>query len=184
MELKIYGKNVEITKEIRDYIQKKVDKLSHFLPNMGETKVEIVEEQTKSPKDRFTVQITIRGKGSLLRGEERASGINLGVDAVADVLARQIQRYKGKFVKKGKATTSQLEPEPQPAKKTRRKLPVLVRTKRFQVKSMSVEEAAEQMELTSHDFFLFIKDDTHELNLLYRRKDGNYGLIEPELEMD
>jgi putative sigma-54 modulation protein len=184
MDLKIYGKNVEITPEIRDYVQKKMDKLSRFLPNMGETKVEIVEEQTKSPKDKFTVQITVRGKGSLLRGEERAAGINLGVDAVTDVLARQITKYKGKFVKKGHGTPAQLEPAEPAAKKAKNRLPELVRVKRFLVKSMSTEEAAEQMELTSHDFFLFIKDDTRELNLLYRRKDGNYGLIEPELDID
>ena len=185
MELLIYGKNVEITPEIRAYVQKKVNKLARYLPNMRETKVEIVEQKTKSPGDRYTVQITIRSRGSLLRGEERASSINLGVDVVTNVLARQIDRFKGKFVRKGKGATTQvarvksLEKEAISAK-----LPEVVRVKRFLVKPMSVEEAAEQMELTSHDFFLFIKEDSGTLNLLYRRRDGNYGLIEPELSTE
>src|SRR4030043_1760803 len=105
MELQIFSKNMEISPDIRDYVQKKIGKLAHYLPNITEAKVEIHEENTKSPQYRFTAQVTLNSKGILLRGEEKGERVRVAVDAVAEVLARQIERYKGKLHDKGRGVS-------------------------------------------------------------------------------
>lgn len=184
MDLQILGKNIEITDAIQNYAQKKMDRLSRYLSEISEAKIEVTEEKTRSPQDRYTAQITIRNKGHLLRAEERAPNINLAMDAVTDVLAGQIKKFKDKFSPKGKGNNIGQQIQEPSGKAPGFSLPSIVKNKRFIVKSMSIEEAEEQMELLSHDFFLFINEDSQALNLLYRRKDGNYGLIEPEYEAD
>jgi putative sigma-54 modulation protein len=185
MELQVAGKNVEVTQQVKDYLNKKMKKLIRYLPNMDEAKVEIQEEQTKSPNHRVVVQITLRNKGDLLRAEERSSNVNTAIDAVTEVLSRRIERYKGKFDKKARGALMARKFSPTVAETMVEEkleiIPEVVRTKRFFVKSMDIAEAGEQMELLSHDFFLFLNSESGELNLIYRRKDGNYGLIEPVL---
>ena len=179
MELQITGKNIDLSSAVRRYIERKLGKLSRFLPNITESKVEIFKEKTKSPQQRFVVQVTIDSGGTLLRGEERGEDLFTAIDKVATVMGRQIEHYKGKLYEKGRGSSlarSEFseEIETQPPQR-------VVKVKRFAVKPMSVAEATDQMELLGHDFFLFFNDDTEKINLLYRRKDGNYGLIEPEL---
>jgi putative sigma-54 modulation protein len=120
--------------------------------------------------------VTLDANGTLLRAEEKAENLLVAIDKVVPVIDRQIERYKGKLYKKGKTGPSikaGLNEEPAPE---------VVRTKRFTMKPMSVEDAVDQMELLGHDFFLFYNSATKEYNLLYRRKDGNYSMIEPELQ--
>ena len=185
MELEIFGKNLEVSEAIQSYAQKKIGKLTRYLHNITEAKVEIREEKTKSRQDRFTVQVTLNSKGILLRGEERGENVNVAIDAVAEVLARQIERYKGKLHKKDRGVSLGRQAavlEEAAVGEKAEDLAKVVRVKRFAVKPMSVTEATEQMELLGHDFFLFVNvDDGDALSLLYRRKDGHYGLIEPEL---
>jgi len=184
MEIQIVGKNMEITQTVEDYIQKKVDKLSRYLPKIDEVKIEINEEKTKSPEERFVVQITIRSKGTLLRGEERGANINMAVDTVIEVLARQIRHYKGKLYKKNRgisAVKQGITSAEVVVSEDYDVFPEIVKIKQFLVRSMLVDEATEQMELLSHDFYLFSNSENGALNLVYRRKDGNYGLIVPEL---
>jgi len=125
--------------------------------------------------------VTIDSNGTLLRSEERGENLLTAIDKVVEVINRQIERYKGKLYDKGRGSSlaraefSEEAAEEQPARK-------VVKVKQFTVKPMSAAEAIDQMELLGHDFFLFFNAESEELNLLYRRKDGNYGLIEPELE--
>jgi putative sigma-54 modulation protein len=185
MELQVIGKNLEISQSTRDYVQRKMNRLVRYLPGIDDAKVEIRREKTKSPEHRFTVQITVRNRGMLLRAEERGINANAAIDMVVEVLARQIKRYKGKASDrkdKGVSIARQMGSVEVPeAGKKRATSGELVKIKRFIVKSMTVEESTEQMELLGHDFFLFANDENGELNLIYRRKDGNYGLIVPEL---
>jgi len=181
VELQITGKNLELSEEIRRYAQKKIGKLNRYLPSITDSKVEITEEKTKSPQHRFVVQVTINSKGTLLRGEERAEDLHTAIDNVASVMNHQIERYKGKLYKRGKKT-SRLKGELATQLSETEGLPEIVKAKRFVVKPMFEEEAAKQMELLGHDFFLFAHAATGKLNLLYRRQDGNYGLIEAEME--
>ncbi len=180
MELQITGRNMELSPAVRRYIERKLGKLNRHLPNIVESKVEISQERTKSPQQRFVVQVTLDSSGTLLRGEERGEKLFEAIDKVAAVMDRQIEHYKGKLYEKGRGSSfvrsefSEEVVEVQPPQK-------VVKVKRFAVKPMSVDEAIDQMELLGHDFFLFFNADTEGLNLLYRRKDGDYSLIEPEL---
>jgi len=180
MELQIIAKNnVEVSETLKAYIEKKIGKLDRYLPTISEGKVEISREGAKQPEQRFTVQVTLDSKGVLIRAQEKSKDIRTAIDKVVNVLSKRIERYKGKLYYKGRGISlarqgAAIEAEEIEAPKR------VVKTKRFLVKPMPVDEAISQMELLGHDFFLFIDADTERLNLLYRRKDGNYGLIEPE----
>ncbi len=179
MELQITGKNLELAPEVRDYIERKLGKLNRHLPNITVSKVEIVEEKTKSPQQRFVVQMTVDSKGTLLRGEERGEDLFTAIDRVAAIMNRQIEHYKGKLYDKGRGS-SLVRSEFNEEAETAPPAPTVVKVKQFAVKPMSVAEAIDQMELLGHDFFLFLNADSQQMNVLYRRKNGNYGLIEPE----
>ena len=178
MELQIIGKNIQLAPAVRHYIEHKLGKLGRHLPNITKSKVEVSEEKTKSSQQRFVVQVTIESSGTLLRGENKGENPLEAIDKVAATMDRQIEHYKGKLYDKRRGsplTKSELSGEAETTPSS------VVKVKRFAVKPMSVSEAIGQMELLGHDFFLFFNADNEELNLLYRRKDGNYGLIEPEL---
>jgi putative sigma-54 modulation protein len=177
MELLIKGKNVEITEAVGEYVQQRLGKLEHHLANITSVRVELSEEKTRSPLSRYVAQVTIERQDTLLRGEERASDLFAAIDGVVSVITRQIERYKGKLY--GRKRPSPLRGEAAIEQEEPRKI---VKTKRFPVKPMSIDEAVDQMELLGHDFFLFFNQDAAQFNLIYRRKDGNYGLIQPELD--
>lgn len=179
MQLIITGKNMEVSEPLKNYVQKKIGKLDRFLPMIGEVHVELSTETTKSNQDRHVVQITMNNDGTILRAEERSADILAAVDAVRDKLQRQIERFKDRPARKRqRARAAMPEPEAPVEEET---TPRIVRTKQFSVTPMSDEEAIEQMELLGHDFFVFYNPTTASMNVLYRRKDGNYGLLQPVL---
>jgi len=181
MKLQITAKNsVEISETLKKYAERKISKLSRYLPSVSEAKLEISCEGTKLPEQRFSVQVTLDSKGILIRAQEKAKDIRTAIDKVVDVLSSRIERYKGKLYDKGRGVSLARQGtavelgELEASRK-------VVKSKHFLIKPMLQDEAINQMELLGHDFFLFIDADTDKLNLLYRRKDGNYGLIEPEM---
>ena len=180
MKLYISAKNnVEVSETLEAYVERKVSKLGRYLPTIGEGKVEISREGAKLPEQRFTVQVTLDSKGVLIRAQEKSKDIRTAIDKVVDVLSKRIERYKGKLYDKGRGVSfarheAAIEAEDIEAPKR------VVKNKNFLVKPMPVDEAISQMELLGHDFFLFINADNEKVNLLYRRKNGDYGLIEPE----
>jgi putative sigma-54 modulation protein len=129
-------------------------------------------------------QITVHGKGLLLRTEERSDDILIAFDSATEKLQHQIERYKGKHYHgrgDGRSVAEALEETP-PADETGELLPLIVRRKKFMVMPMNEEEAVEQMRLLGHDnFFVFYNPNTSRINVLYRRRDNTYGLIEPEI---
>ena len=146
--------------------------------------MELIKESTKSPEAHFVVHLTVNSNGTLLLVEERAADLPTAIDKVASVMNRRIEHYKGKLYdkRKGKKSGETLraaaeeaatEASPAPGK--------IVKVKRFTIKPMAVDEATSQMEIMGHDFFLFFNAEDEKLNLVYRRKDNNYGLIQPEL---
>jgi len=180
MKLQVIAKNnIEVSETLKAYVEKKIGKLSRYLPTISEGKVEISHEGAKLPEQRFTVQVTLDSRGVLLRAQEKSKDIRTAIDRVVDVLSKRIERYKGKLYDKGRGVSfarqgTIIEAEEIEVPKR------VVKSKRFFIKPMPVDEAISQMELLGHDFFLFMDADTERLNLLYRREDGNYGLIEPE----
>ena len=180
MKLQIVAKNnVEVSETLEAYVEKKIGKLDRYLPTIGEGRVEISQEGAKLPEQRFTVQVTLDSRGVLIRAQEKSKDIRTAIDKIVDVLSKRIERYKGKLYDKGRGSSfarqgAAIEAETIETPKR------VVKSKRFLVKPMPVDEAISQMELLGHDFFLFIDADTEKLSLLYRREDGDYGLIEPE----
>ena len=192
MEMEIRGKKLQLCKAVENYVSKKMGKLTHLLPSIVETKVEISKEKAKSPTNRYVVQVTVKSDGVLIRAEEKQADVYAAIDAADDVIRKQIGRFKGKYYLRnrraarqrkelGVAVAAETEAEIQMETERKRVPDVIVKAKRFPVKLMSVEEASVQMELLGHDFFIFLNADNNSFNVLYRRKDGAYGLIEPEV---
>ena len=191
MQLVIKGRNMEVNDRLREYVEKKIGKMTKFLPDVQEIRVELAEEKSRKTSEREVVQVTMRSNGTLLRAEERNSDIYAAIDAVADKLHGQINRFKGKRRRKMEraqvAALEALETEFISAAME----PVadeeevfegrIVRTKRFSMVPMGEEEAIDQMELLGHDFFVFYNAASDSVNVLYRRSDGNFGLLQPEL---
>ena len=181
MNLQIITKNdLQVTEVDREYAEKKVSKLSRYLPTINEGKIEISYEGAKLPEQRFTVQVTLDSKGVLIRAQEKAKDVRTAVDKVADALTGRLRRYKGKLYDKGRGISLARQEAVDGSEELEAPKKV-VKSKRFPLKPMSEDEAISQMELLGHDFFLFNNTDTGNVNLLYRREDGNYGLIEPDV---
>lgn len=189
MEQEIRAKNLTISDSSRSYIARKLDRLSRHLNNIDQARVELKKENTRSQQDRIVAQVTLNCGSVILRGEERAPTINAAIDAVAEVLDRRVQRLKGKLYrseqakKSGRASSIRDVEAPTISEEEDDSLAPegVARIKRFPMKPMPVGEAVHQMELLGHDFFFFFNIATSEYNVLYRRVNEGYGLLEPEL---
>jgi putative sigma-54 modulation protein len=176
MQLIVSGKNFEVSDHLKEYVEKKIGKLDRKLPTLTEARVELTLENTKNAAQSQVVQVTLRNNGTILRGEERSSDFAAAVDAVSDKLLKQIERYKTKRHR------NRVQGEREPlAEQVERSEPGVVRVKRFRVPPISEEEAIEQMELLGHNFYVFFNRERSAINVLYRRTDGSYGVIEPEM---
>jgi putative sigma-54 modulation protein len=188
VKVEIYVRNLDLTERLRDYVMKKVSKMDKYLDIIEEAKVDLnYAKSARSASDRQVAQITVRGKGVLLRAEERTDDMFASVDAVLDKLYRQVERYKGKHWKSrgdgrsAKDITQAFEPLP-PDTSDLTISDMIARRKKFLLTPMDEYEAVEQMSLLDHeDFFVFLNVETNQVNVLYRRIDGTLGLIESEV---
>jgi putative sigma-54 modulation protein len=176
-EVSIFARNMEMTPRLREYVERKVSKLDRYLPSVDEARMELKVEDTRSADHRQVAQLTVRVRGTILRAEERTNDMFASIDIVLDKMYRQIARYKGKRRDRWHATVEELPIEEPPEETTGE----IVRAKRFEIRPMSPEEAIEQMELLGHIFYIFLNADEDAINVLYKREDGNYGLLQPEL---
>ena len=185
MKIMTYGKNIDVTPSLKDYAKEKVSKLEKYFE--GEPmEVQITFEVEK---ERHIVEVTAYVNGIILRGEEETGDMYASIDGVIEKVERQIHKYKTrihrKFIEKRQEFKEEFKEErTEELLKNREEDedefdPEVVRTKRFAMKPMGVKEAIMQMDLLNHDFFVFSNADTEEVNVVYKRKDGNYGLIEP-----
>ncbi len=187
MDLIFRGRHVTLGDTFRDYANEKIGRLSRYLPAVGHAIVD-VRREAKGSNGRFVVQVTLDVNGTYLRAEERATQLEAAVDAASDVLARQAKRLKERKLYRSQRRVDKEALVAAPESKGEPPLPPgaevisghVVKRKSFTVKPMTEAEAIEQMELLGHSFFLFRDDDREELALLYRRRDGDYGLILPE----
>jgi putative sigma-54 modulation protein len=184
MELLVKSRNGKVTDRQRTHIEEKLSRLGRYYDQIGKITVEVTEEQRRGEGTVQRVQATIVGDhGVLLRAEQRAPELYAAIDEVYDTLHRQLQRYKDKHWRRGKLRRQAgqfVEPTlngSAAAAADEETTPRIVRTKEFQIKPLFSDEAVEQMELLGHDFFVFRDADTNLINVLYRREDGNYGLI-------
>lgn len=190
VEVQIQARDITVTPHLRDYIEKKVSKLDRYLPTISEARMDLAEvKSARSAADRQVAQLTVHTRGVVLRAEERKDDIFAAVDAVLDKINRQIERYKGKRWRgRGNgATADTISPAEELEAPSVDLLEAdepetIVRRKQFIVTPMNEAEAIEQMQLLGHDnFFVFYNADTNHINVLYRRHNGNFGLIEPEI---
>jgi len=174
MKITVTGKNIEVTDALRDYAEKKVSKIAKFF----EKSPLASQVSLRTERGLHIVEITVQVDGLILRGEEKTSDMYASIDGAIDKIERQVHKFKTRINRKLREE-NRVVLEEIPNQKEQLE-PQIVRTKRFAVKPMSVEEAVMQMDLLGHDFFVFSNSETEEVNVVYRRKDGNYGLIEPE----
>jgi len=184
LEVQVYGRNIEVTDRILDYSKKKVSKLERFLNDIDEARVDFAYiKSARSASDRQVAQITVRGKGYILRAEERSDDVFTALDSALEKLQRQMERYKGKRQKgrgDGKPASQVVPLTAEEEGEDRQSL--IVRRKKFVLTPMDESEALEQMKLLAHeDFFVFYNSITNSVNVLYLRRDGLYGLIETEI---
>lgn len=176
----IRGKNIEITPALKEYVEKRVGKVTKYFDAVGE-----ITALLTVCKGRHSVEVTLHVNGMLLRGEESTMDMYTSIDLVVDKLEKQIEKHKTKIAKRFRAGSFKVEAVANPAQVEGQiaidsldEYPV-VKTKRFAVKPMDIQEAIMQMNMINHDFFVFRDADTEEINVVYRRKDNRYGLIEP-----
>lgn len=185
MELTIHSHNIEITPRLQNYVEKKTGRLDRYLSTLSAVRVDLSTENARSAVERQVAQITVRDeRGTILRAEERSNDMFAAIDAVVDKLYRQINRYRGKSRRKIRASGEPINEEPLPidAADIEEEEGKIVRYKKFALHPMAADEAIEQMELLGHDFFVFFDADTEAINILYRRRDGDYGVLQPELD--
>lgn len=177
MQVQVRGKGVVVTEALRDYADRKVNKLTkHFAQLSGAMVTQTIQGKM------HRVEVQLDGDGITLRGEDRGEDLYAAIDRVVDKLERQMQKYKDRRKRYGnhhdhdtlRTMPAAHEAEEEPASGR------IVRRKRFAIKPITPPEAVAQMELLSHDFFVFENAESGQVNVLYRRSDGNYGLLEPE----
>ncbi|HSM23933.1 MAG TPA: ribosome-associated translation inhibitor RaiA [Anaerolineaceae bacterium] len=184
IKVDIFTKNIKMTERLDEYVNKKVTKLYRYLKDIDETRVDLSYiKSARNASDRQVAQLTIRGKGYILRTEERADDIFAAIDEATEKMQRQITRLKGKR-QRGRGTgmpLSELASE-LPEFDEAEELPEITRRKTFALIPMDELEAIEQMKMLGHeDFFVFYNMNTESINILYHRRDGGYGIIEPQL---
>jgi putative sigma-54 modulation protein len=178
MQLHVKGKNVEVSESIRTYAEEKLQKLDRQLHELTQVELELSVEKNPSIAANQVAEATVWTKGPTLRVTEASSDMKASIDQLTEKLLRQIEHYRGK--RRGRQVRGNGSPPggamSNPDEETD---PTIVKTKQFSMNPMSAEEAALQLDLIGHDFFVFRSDESGEVNVIYRRRNGGYGLIEP-----
>ena len=174
MKFIIIGRNIDITEGLKSAVQEKLGKLERYFTPETEIHVTLSVE-----KDRQKIEVTIPVKGNIIRSEQVSSDMYVSIDLVEEVIERQLRKYKTKIVNQqqagGNFQKEFVEDEFLEDEEVN-----IIRTKKFGIKPMYPEDACVQMELLGHNFYVFRNAETDEVNVVYKRKNGTYGLIEPE----
>ncbi len=200
MEADITARNLTLTDTSHEHIAKKLARVGRHLNNISDAKVELKRESTRADEDRIVAQVTLNCGGTILRSQERAATVAAAIDEVTDVLDRRVRRLKGRIYrseqarKAGRTASIRDVAPPEEVVDATDDLPDaedepifeeperIARIKRFPMKPMTVEEAADQLENLGHDFYFFYNMESGEYNVLYRRASEGYGLLQPELD--
>lgn len=187
MNLTVKGRNIAVTDALNSYAEEKIGRLGKYLAEDARCDVELSAERNPSIADNQVAEATIRTKGPIIRGREASTDMYASIDLVADKLERQVKKYRGKLISRSQGAHKEVLlneglsfGEDVEHDDDHGPLPAIVKTKQFMVKPMTPEEAALQMDLVGHDFFVFTSSETQETAVVYRRRDGDYGLIEPQ----
>ena len=179
MRLQVKGKNVEVSDSIRRYAEEKMGKLDRQLHALTQVELELRVERNPSISDNQVAEATVWTKGPTLHAREASTDMKASIDQLTDKLLRQVEHYRAKRSRR-QVRGNGVPPGGSMSIPDEETGPQIVKTKQFAVKPMSAEEAALQLELIGHDFFVFRDADSDEVNIVYRRRQGGYGLIEPQ----
>ncbi|WP_055669413.1 ribosome hibernation-promoting factor, HPF/YfiA family [Desnuesiella massiliensis] len=175
MKITVMAKNIQLTNALKEAVERKLSKLDkYFNPNIEAHATLSVQ------KSRQIIEVTIPFNGVILRGEESNEDMYASIDLVVDKLEGQIRKQKTKLQRRQSGDSLRFQSIPMYEDDNEDEEPKIVKTKKFAIKPMSTEEAILQMELLGHNFFVYENAESEEVNVIYKRKDGNYGLIEPE----
>lgn len=182
MRLQVKGKNVEVSESLYRYAEEKLAKLDKHLNDATRLELELAVEKNPSISESQIAEATVWTKGPILRARESSDDMKASIDLLVEKLERQVKRYRDKRQRKQVARVSASHAPGEEARPLvpEEDEPVIVKTKQFAVKPMTPEEAVLQLELIGHDFFVFRNVESNEVNVVYRRRDGNFGLIEPQ----
>ncbi|MDO9557584.1 MAG: ribosome-associated translation inhibitor RaiA [Coriobacteriia bacterium] len=180
MKMIVKGRHMDITPAIRDYAEEKIGRVAKILDHMiMSAEVELQVEKNPSIQNGHVAEVTVYTKGHVIRAREAALDMYAAIDLVSEKLERQLRKFKTKIVDRHTKVTPIAEATAVSEEAEGEHEPEIVKTKIVEVKPMSADEAILQLELLGHDFFVFSSAETEEINVLYRRTDGDYGLIEP-----
>jgi len=178
MQIIVKGRHMDVAPRVREYAEEKIGRIAKILNGvLMSAEVELYVEKNPSIADGQVAEVTVYTKGPVIRAKEASSDMYAAIDLVSEKLETQVRRYKTKMV--DRHTKGAPAPEVTPLLPEELEEPAIVKTKTVELKPMSAEEAILQMELLGHDFFVFRSADDEGMNVLYRRRDGDYGLITP-----
>ena len=180
MRLEVKGRNVEVNDSIRRYAEEKLDRIERQLPEETQIEVELTLETNPSISEDHIAEATIWTKGSTLRVRESSNAFETSIDQVSDKLERQVKRYREKRSRRETGRRANGHQPEEPSFSGEQLNRMIVRSKQFELQPLTPEEAAVELELIGHDFFVFTNADTGLTNVVYRRRAGAYGLIEPQ----
>lgn len=179
MNISFQGKNIEVTQSLQEYAARKIERIGKFFDGIIKVEIEFIVEKNPRIQDSNRVEVTIFTNGTVIRGQAASTDMYGSIDFVADKLERQIKRYKNRLIQRSKQNRKNNKNGAVKTEKGSEEQRI-VKVKQFYVKPMPPQEATLQMDLLGHDFFVFLNSESEEVNVIYRRKDGNYGLIEPK----
>ncbi|MCS7214703.1 MAG: ribosome-associated translation inhibitor RaiA [Thermodesulfovibrio sp.] len=171
MKITIRGKNIDVTDALKNYIEKRVSKFERFLSDTSEAVVTISTE-----KFTHKIDVLLKVNGHLIQAEGKTEDLYSAVDMVVEKLEKQVLKYKEKIQSKNKKEAAKY---PAGFSEEKEMVKRIVKYKKFDLRPMSPEEAVDQLELLDKDFFIFVNSFSGDVNVVYKRKDGNFGLIEP-----
>jgi putative sigma-54 modulation protein len=179
MQLQVKGRNLEVSDQIRQYAEDKLAKLDRLVKDPTRVELELAVEKNPSISDNHIAEATVWTKGPVLRAREASGDMKASIDQLVDKLERQVKRYREKRRPRKHDRPDDVVPELPPLDLSDEG-PAIVKSKQFAFKPMAPDEAVLQLELVGHDFFVFRNAESEEINVVYRRRDGAYGLIEPQ----
>jgi putative sigma-54 modulation protein len=180
MRLQVKGRNVEVSESIRRYAEDKLARLERQLADPTQVELELAIEQNPSIADDHVAEATIWTKGPTLRARESSTAFEASIDQLVDKLERQVTRYRAKRSRRETARRANGNAVDEPRFSAEQLERMIVKSKQFDLQPLTPEEATVELELIGHDFFVFSNNETGRTNVVYRRRDGGYGLIEPQ----
>ena len=180
MRLQVKGRNVEVSDSIRKYAEDKLGKLERQLADPTQVELELAFEHNPSIPDNHVAEATIWTKGPTLRAREASASYEASIDQLVEKLERQVKRYREKRSRKETGRRANGHASDEPSFSAEQLEQMIVKSKQFDLQPLTPDEAALELELIGHDFFVFVNVDTGKTNVVYRRRAGAYGLIEPQ----